>query len=300
MAYIIENATILKEQQLQTKSILIKENRIEGIQDSFKKYRYIKMNTEPFIITPSFVVIDTSLPLGGTFHAFKEYIFNQFLLKGCTTFITKAHITYEHELSEKISVLKKSLMSSPIDFLICVQIPVKLITPSFIRKCKKEKVSAIFVELQHSYELQSVAWSWIRDALFPYNSVLIPVIAAKNDRDKREIQNNWRATMQREKLPAIYEEIAENLPLSTEILNKIGIYNTKFSLNHGAEASYNLYLKSKEINNVDTKQLFLYHSDRLAITVHKGKVIRAGKDVLFKPGNGEYVRVVTPSYFSFS
>ena len=67
---------------------------------------------------------------------------------------------------------------------------------------------------------------------------------------------------------------------------------------HGTELSYNLYLKSREIKNVDEVKLFHYHSDRLVVTVHKGKVIRAGEEVLFKPGYGEYVKVRTPSYFS--
>ena len=66
------------------------------------------------------------------------------------------------------------------------------------------------------------------------------------------------------------------------------------------EVSYNLYLKVREIMNVDEVTLFHYHSDRLVVTVHKGKVVRAGEKVLFKPGNGEYVRVRTPSYFSSS
>ena len=36
------------------------------------------------------------------------------------------------------------------------------------------------------------------------------------------------------------------------------------------------------------------------VTVHKGTVVRAGENVLFKPGNGEYVKVRTPSFFSLS
>jgi len=67
---------------------------------------------------------------------------------------------------------------------------------------------------------------------------------------------------------------------------------------NGTELSYNLYVKGREIKKVDEAGLFHYHSDRLVVTVHKGKVVRSGNKVLFKPGNGEHVKVITPSFFS--
>lgn len=76
------------------------------------------------------------------------------------------------------------------------------------------------------------------------------------------------------------------MPLSANILNKIGVFPEKTCLIHGAELSYNLYVNSGEIKNLDAKQLFLYHRDILEVTVHKGKVIRVGNEVLIKPGSG--------------
>ncbi|XJZ26038.1 hypothetical protein ACF5W4_11565 [Bacillota bacterium Lsc_1132] len=300
MAYIIENANILKDHGLLTKSILIKENRIDGIQNSFKQYRFMKMNAEPFILTPSYVLLDTKLPLASSFQQFKAYMVEHFLLKGCTTLLMYVNVSFQSELSKKVNELKTALISSPIDFLIGVRIPLKLVTPQFIRICKKERIPAIFVEVKDKQELEAIPWSWIREALFPYNSPLVPIFLGENRKSVKESQKRWTEILLKEKIPALFEEMEENVPLSAAVLNKIGIYSKKSSLNHGAEVSYNLYVKSKEINNVDTKQLFLYHSDRLVITVQKGKIVRAGKEVQFKPGNGEYVKVVTPAYFSFS
>jgi hypothetical protein len=92
----------------------------------------------------------------------------------------------------------------------------------------------------------------------------------------------------------------ENHPLTITELNKIGLYPQKASLMSGTEVSYNLYTKTNEIMNIDELNLFHYHSDRLMVTVHNGTVVRAGENVIFKPGNGEYVRVKTPSFFSLS
>jgi hypothetical protein len=249
-------------------------------------------------MTPSYVLLDTRIPLNASFQEFRKYMVENFLLKGCTTLLTYSSITYESELTEKIKETKTALISSPIDFLISVKVSLRLLTPSFIRKCKKERIPAIFIEVEDLDELTNIPWGWIREALFPYNCPLVPIISNHLKKDARRALSKWKDIMENEKIPAILEEMQEDQPLSFPVLNKIGLYPQKASLLHGAEVSYNLYLKAREIINVDEVELFHYHSDRLLVTVNKGKVVRAGEEVLFKPGYGEYVRVRTPSYFA--
>jgi hypothetical protein len=260
----------------------------------------MKMNAESFIMTPSYVLLDSSIPLNASFQEFRKYMIENFLLKGCTTLLTHISVSYESELVKKKNDTKTALINSPIDFLISVKIPLRLLTPSFIRKCKKERVPAIFIEVDDLEELEKIPWGWIREALFPYNCPLVPIISSEIKKDAKRALSKWKVIMESEKIPAILEELRENQPLSPLVLNKIGLYPQKASLLHGAELSYNLFLKAREIMNVDEVALFLYHSNRLVVTVNKGKVIRAGDEVLFKPGYGEYVRVRTPSYFAFS
>ncbi len=301
MPYIIENVSILKEDELWTEqSILIEENKIAGLQKSFKQYRLMRMNAEPFIMTPSYALLDTNLPLAASYQTFKAYMIEHFLAKGCTTLLTYVSVSFQSELIKKVNDVKTALISCPVDFLIGIRVPLKLVTPELIRICKKERIPAIFVEVINSKELEAIPWSWIREALFPYNCPLIPILLENKQKNIKEIQKKWTEIMRKEKIPALYQEVKEKIPLSAAVLNQIGVYNKKLSLNHGAEVNYNLYLKDNEIKNVDTRQLFLYHSNRLVITVHKGKVIRAGEKVQFKPGNGEFVKVITPAYFSFS
>jgi hypothetical protein len=299
MGYIIENATILKDSKITKCSLLIEENYIAAAREGqFKRLKFIRMNTEAFIMTPTFVQLDSALPLNTSFQEQKKYIIEQFIMKGCTTVFTYATITYEHELNNKLKEMKTALISSPIDFIIGVKIPVRLVTPSFMRKCKKEKVPAIFIEVCDIEDLKEIPWSWIRESLFPYNSPLIPIISNGQKKEAKNVMSKWKVIMEKEKIPAVYEEVEENQPLSISQLNKIGLYPQKASLMHGTELSYNLYLKGREIKNVDEVSLFHYHNDRLVITVHKGKIIRAGDEVLYKPGSGEYVKVKTPSFFS--
>ncbi|SDM45390.1 hypothetical protein [Bacillus sp. OK048] len=298
MGYIIENANILKETKLTKSSLLIKGNQIVAKQNHIRHNKFMKMNADSFIMTPSYVLLDTKIPLNTSFQEFRKYMIENFLLKGCTTFITSISISYESELEDKIKETKTRLINSSIDFLICVTIPLRMLTPSFIRKCKKVRVPAIFIEIVDLDELSKIPWGWIREALFPYNCPLVPIISNELKKEARRAMSKWKVIMENGKIPSILEELTENQPISIKVLNKLGLYPQKASLLHGSEVSYNLFLKAREILNVDEVGLFHYHSDRLVVTVNKGKVVRAGEEVLFKPGFGEYVRVRTPSYFA--
>lgn len=298
MGYIIENANILKETKLTKLSLLIEGDHIAAKKERIHHNKYIRMNAESYIMTPSFVLLDTRIPLYASFQEFRKYMVENFLLKGCTTLLTYSSITYESELTEKIKETKTALISSPIDFLVGVKISLRLLTPTFIRKCKKERIPAIFINVEDLDDLTSIPWGWIREALFPYNCPLVPIISNHLKKDAKRALSKWKDIMENEKIPAILEEMKADQPLPVPVLNKIGLYPQKASLLHGAEVSYNLYLKAREIINVDEVELFHYHSDRLLVTVNKGKVVRAGEEVLFKPGYGEYVRVRTPSYFA--
>ncbi len=203
MGYIIENATILKDSKITECSLLIKENQIAAKQTQFKQYKVIRMNTEAFIMTPTFVQLDSAIPLNTSFQELKKYIMEKYIMKGCTTLFTYTSITYENELNRKIKEVKTALIGSPIDFIIGVKIPMRLVTPSFMRKCKKEKVPAIFLEVSDSEELKDIPWSWIRESLFPYNSPLIPIISNDQKKEAKNVMSKWKVIMEKEKIPAI-------------------------------------------------------------------------------------------------
>jgi hypothetical protein len=82
------------------------------------------------------------------------------------------------------------------------------------------------------------------------------------------------------------------------VLEKIGIIPKKSYLHPGGEVSYNFYLKDRESVKLAESELFLKHETHLAVTVHKGNVIRAGQHVSYRPGGGEYVEIRMPSFYS--
>lgn len=298
MTYIIENVNLLQDKRKQRTSILIKEKRINSINDSFKRFSHMRLDGHPFIMTPPHIIYDSLNPLEKSFAELKTYFINEFIKKGCTVFLTYADVKWESMLSKALKRLKTRLMNSPIDYVLGVRIPIRLLTPSFMRKCKREKVPVLFVEVDEKDDLRNVPWGFIRDAMFPYNSPLIPVFGGEDRKERRALEQQWKRILTAEKIPFVAEEISEKAVLSKEVSQRIGIIPIKSHIHSGGEVSYNFYLDCNEINNIEQSQLYLYHNHRLVVTVHKGTVIRAQDEVLFRPGFGEHVLINTPSFFS--
>jgi hypothetical protein len=302
MTYIIENANILKESELVTTSLLVKENKIAYISNNFRKYSFTRMNAEPYIMTPTFVLFDSLQNMKSfSFEEKKNYFLKKFIMQGCTTLLTYVDIKYELEVSSKIKSTKLELINSPIDYLIGIKVPIGLLTPGLIRKCKKEKVPAIFIEFNEMDDLSTIPWGWIREAMFPFNSPLIPYIRETDPRKSKKLMLEWNEIMFIQKINHVEAPLLENVPLQLKVLSKLGIYPHKSSILQGGEVSYNLYRKNREIKNIDVESLFQYHNDRLLVTVHKGVVIRASEaGILFRSGYGEHISVKLPAFFSIS
>ncbi|MFE8695669.1 hypothetical protein ACFYKT_04750 [Cytobacillus sp. FJAT-53684] len=298
MTYIIENANILQDRMITKTSLLIANGKISSLKPVYKRYRFIRMNAAPYIMTPTPTLLLKEFPLHLSFQETKAYFIEEFILKGCTTFITLANVQQEQALSKEIKRIKTRLLNSPIDYIIGVRIPVRLLTPSFLRSCKREKVPAIFVEIKQVDELYKLPWGWIREAMFPFNSPLVPLFINDDEREKNQMKSEWRKVLVKEKIPSINDELAENEPIPYSALTKIGIYPKKSSLHQGSGLSYNFYLKSREIRNIEEVELFHYHRHMLVITVHKGEVLRANDYLDFRPGYGEHVKINTPSFYT--
>lgn len=298
MAYIIEHANILKESSVEKASILINDNRIELIRPSFKRYSFMRFNASSFIMTAPHIIFDPNLPFEQSFQRMKQYYMDEFLKKGSTLFLCYASIEKEYLFMNALKEIKKRLINSPIDFIIGVKIPVRLLTPSLIRMCKKEKIPAIFVEIECHKELNEIPWGWVREAMFPYNSPLCPIFKQDKPRLKMKAQEKWTEILTIEKIPFIENELEESNPIPSMNLKKMGILPIKSALQQGSEVSYNLYLLEEPDNKIEESALFHYHNHRLAVTVHKGTVIRAGEKILFRPGFGEQVMIQTPSFFT--
>lgn len=293
MTFIIENVSLYKQNELITTSLLVNNGKILSVQPSFSKYLYMKMNTSNFLMTSTSVYYADGLPQGVKTEQVKEYLSSKYIENGCTTVFVSASINDVKNVDHHIREVRNFYDHSPVDYTIAVKIPIEQFTVPFVQKCKRKRIPAIFIEFKDKRELYKVPWGWIREALFPYNSPLIPVLE-KEISDKELLLHSWNTILQREKIPHIQEPISEQTPLPIDILKQIGIYPLKGYLQTGGELSYNLYLNQDNKNTVDS---VIQGNITPTITVHKGKIVRAGTKVFPNVNQGEEFIINRPAFF---
>lgn len=297
MAYIIENAHLLKEDRLEQTSLFIKNKRFDSLRPSYKRFSHMRLDANSYIMTPPHILFNPNIPFDSSFQSMKEYYIKEFITKGCTMFLTYAEVDKEYLLNSAIKRMKTKLLNSPIDYVIGVRIPLRLLTTSFLRKCKREKIPAIFIEIEEDAELESIPWGWLREAMFPYNSPLIPIFTSDKPKNRNRARAKWVSILEQEKIPFIQDELSAGEPIQHKNLCKIGIYPVKTGIHQGGEVSYNFYSKEDFYSNMGEKGLFQHYQEKLLVTVHKGTVVRAGDEIMFRPGFGEHVTIKTPSFY---
>lgn len=297
MTYIIENAYVLDDKTISKAAFLIKQDKIASRLASVKRLTHMRMDTSSFIMTPTYVFLEHQLPENKPFQEVKQHYLDHFINKGCTVILTTASIDYESQFHQQMKLKQSQLCTSPIDYSVAVKIPIRLLSPSLIRKCKKVKVPAIFVSIKNRDELTSAPWGWIREALFPYNCPLIPIFDV-DPSEHKQLRDAWKKITTKEKLPSICDELKEQQPIPKCDLAKMGIFPIKANLLQGGEISYNMYMMDPESMRVDELDMFHYYNHRLVITVHRGNLIRTAGKTHFRSGFGEEVKVTKPSFYS--
>ncbi|MET3696108.1 hypothetical protein SAMN05877753_102359 [Bacillus oleivorans] len=295
MAYILKGVHCEKEGNVNQLSFFIQNNKIVSIRRHFRYTNCYYVDLSQYLISPAHVVADLSFP-NLNFKDFKQYMINEFLLKGCTTLLVPFRVEYEFKWKEQLQKIRKQLVGSPIDYVLSVRIPARLVTPSIIRKCKREKISSIFVEITDETDLYRIEWGWMRDAMFPYPVTLIPHVLIEDKKRKIEKIEKWTSILSQVGIPFLEKPIPSFTPISKEELIKLGIYPQKGFLQVGGEVSYNLYYLPKS----EDKTSILYDSRKLCITVDKGKVIRAGEDVSYLSGAGNEIPIYVPQFFQIT
>jgi hypothetical protein len=294
LPYIIDQAYVMKEKEMVRCSILVKNEKIDYISESMSQYQFIRMDAKSFLLTPGHVMVDFTLSTQTSFTQLRQYMQTNLLMKGCTTVLAVTRIRGEQEFYVKLGELRDRLINSPIDYYLAVQTPLKTLTPSFVRLCKKNKIPALFLEITSIEELQSVPWGWIREALFPYFITMIPIWG---EREKNKHVQIWNDIMKKHRIPHMSHCPEQHYPLSKDFLKKVGIYPAKGEIRIGGDVDYNLY-DMKDISfSVEEKPLLDYHKHSPKVTIHKGKMMKAESTIFFRPGFGNECKVLLPGQF---
>jgi hypothetical protein len=300
MAYIIDQANVYKESKVLKCSILVNDNRIDYISPSLDRLRFIRMNFSNYLLTPGYVMLTSSFSSNLPFHEFKEIMQEKYLSKGCTTILVVNEVARERELEHTLKKTKSNLINSPIDFFIGIKVPLKILTPSLIRACKRYKIPILFVEINDAKDILSVPWGWIKEAIFPNSFPIVPIWKEKQ---KSRFQSKRRSELWNKMildmgLPTIEKGLDEDIPLSKDILKKVGIYPNKGDIRTQGELDYNLYELNDLSDSVEELSLLDYHSLIPVVTIHKGKPMKIQSKMFFRPGFGKECKVVLPGRFT--
>jgi len=288
MTYIIDNAMIVKEDKVVKTSLLVNDEKILSVQPSFPKYRYMKMDTKNFVLTPSFVFFSDGPPNQPD----KSFFIKQFLQKGATTVVASTRrVESFRDLSSAKDELKNIYLQSPLDFVLITKVNIKHLSVPFIQRTKREKIPAIIVQYEDLKQIYRLPWGWIREAMFPYNSPLVPEYIGRPD-ERSKMLEGWNKILSREKIPHLTEPLPEGRALPVHVLKKIGVYPLKGYLQTGGELSYNLFLQEFSTNRT------IPDMGEPVVTVHKGKVIRVLNRIYYNVVKGDELIINRPSFFN--
>lgn len=296
MPYIIDEAHLVKNQRIERCSLVVDGNRIDYISGQTKQYQWIRMPVREFLLTPGHVMLDFSFQQPRTFSEFKQYVQHHLIARGCTTLLAVCDVVYEKQLPKALQQLRQHLLNSPIDYFIGVKIPLRTLTPSFVRTCKRLKIPVIFIDLQGDEVLHDIPWSWIYEALYAYPLTFVPHWM-NNERSKK-LEALWCEVLYANRLPFVPFSLQERTPLSLDVLKKIGIYPQKGDLRIGGEVDYNLYEHELLSRLVAQNEIVDYDNHVPVITVHKGRLLKVQEQFFFYPGFGKERTIRAPGMFS--
>lgn len=295
MSYVIDRANVMKEREIIQCSFSIMNNKIEYIRPHMDNVKLRKMDVSPYLLTPGHVMLDFNIEHISSPSALKEHT-KELIGKGCTTILVSATVHYESELLKAVKRISHIMINSPIDYCIGVRIPIRALTPSFIRQCKRLKIPVLFVELNEN-DMYQIAWGWIRDALYPYFLAIVPIWMNNPSKGKlKRLTDNWKELLHEERIPTVPICPEPGIPLELNVLRKIGISPLKGEIRIGGDIDYNLYApKSREFANHKEVN---YDMSKPIITVHKGRNIMVNDQYYINPGFGQRLMIKVPGFYT--
>lgn len=297
MNYIIEDANVVTDQGITIRSFLVQENKISHLGSSLKQYKGMRMNVSTYFMTPGRVIADFNLVTCGNLADYKNKLL-KLIVKGCTTVLVPCYIPYEKDFGKKIRAARHSMINSSLDFVLGLHMPAEKITPSTIRLCKRYKLPFIVADIDEHTNIYSIPWGWIKDAQFQYQIPIYPLWKIEDKRTLNIQMDIWEWVTVTNNLPTHLHFPSDSTPISSVIRKQIGLYPKKGELLIGNDLDYNLFMypleepKVEETNNLD------YDKRDPLITVHKGRVLKAGREVKFFPGFGKELYVKLPGLFA--
>lgn len=281
MKYILENVKKIENNHLKRISFLVEDSQISYVNQQMKRLKYLRINTDGFYLKSGFIMNDFSLGQETNFFRFKERI-KRLINKGCTTVVTYSEITSERQFAECLRKTRHNMINSSIDYVIGIKVQSKIVSPSLIRKCHREKIAIILIEFDSFEQLENIIWQRVKEVMLTYQPVIVPMIKESES----SIENQWKKLAISQKIPTYIPFPSSHKNFDKNLCKLIGLYPKKGELLVGSDVDYILYKEDQ-------------HSSELqpSIVVLRGKVLKVDNQVHYHPGYGREVKIKVPGHF---
>jgi hypothetical protein len=204
---------------------------------------------------------------------------------GTTTLLTTAKIDYIHEADHELKRTRHQLISSSIDYCIGLSLSPEKITPTIIRYCRQKKIPFIELICDDFNQLTHVVWERIREANFPYGTVIFPAFPLDiEDKQKKAWLKKWYDLSANKQIRTLYKELNETEPLPLPSLKMLGIYPQKGGLFSGSDADYCLVSKDGS-------------DEKIMSVIVRGTIVYSEKNSEMKQGCGKEIIITQPRRF---
>lgn len=282
------------------KAFIVRNEKITYVAETDQRLKHLKMNCSGFYIEPGKVTVDRTLLQLKNFTLYKQRMI-QLQRVGCTTLLVLCPADYEKQLKTQLKKARHHMINSSIDYVLGVSFPMRKLTPSLIRTCKREKVPFILAELKEPNDLYDLSWQWIRESLFPYSIPIVPdwskVSETMSKRKLLKLKQEWKEITDTYNIPSLPAIPEDQHAFSKAALKKIGIYPHKGTLRSGCDLDYNLYW-NKAMTGEGGEDYDKLNSKEPAVVVSRGKILKAGNKINFSPGSGREVIIDVPGFFT--
>ncbi|MEQ6388877.1 hypothetical protein RZN22_06075 [Bacillaceae bacterium S4-13-58] len=263
----------------------VKEGKLQW-HISNEMMKRIPCSLDSFLMKPGKVYVDEE----DSFYQCTDIpsLAKKFLYLGCTLVIILLPTTSLRHLKAQLPKFRESLKHLPIDYMIAPHLSCSHLTPEMVRYAGYHKLP--FISITKPINNRYPVWDWIKQAQGYYSTPIVPHYDPLDTSLIHDMKKQGIYTL---------DTPLQQLPLTKDSLKKTGISPKKGELYNNKDADFNLFLE-EDVNGKNLSDSSDYHSAIPSVTVLRGKVIRAGTELLDIPGFGEYYTGTSPNLFRSS
>ncbi|PYZ94523.1 hypothetical protein CR194_03035 [Salipaludibacillus keqinensis] len=243
MKYVME---VWDKYNKKDKKILVDNGAISFCTNSVESRKNVVVNTQNILVNSGKVTLDKDVGYAFAKGVGMSYI-KRLLLHGYSSFIHVVDLEFESLTESKLKQSRTQLATCPTDYVHAVRVPLKRLTPSWVRKLKQLSIPLIIFTVDKHEEIIRFPWIRLIEAAFPIRTMFLldQHQSVRSKRDIQSVQREWEQTVKNLRLNSYFHLPAYGEEVPLFFLKRLGMYPYKGSFDSGSHADYMMYLQNK-------------------------------------------------------